>query len=143
VRQAVVSDVTCDCEGVLNCFIGAGGRQPTIPVHPLRPGEDYRMGVFLIGAYQETLGDLHNLLGDTGVVTVRLRNGRISYSRQLEGDSAEEVLSYLEYTPRDLLKRFRALTEDPVSGKKLADGEAEAIYRNYRRNLKSYTYFSS
>jgi arginine decarboxylase len=101
------------------------------------------MGVFLVGAYQETLGDLHNLLGDTSVVTVRLKNGKISYSQQLAGDTAAEVLSYLEYVPRDLLKRFRALTEDPLSARRVDEEAADAIYRNYRRNLKAYTYFSS
>jgi arginine decarboxylase len=141
-RQAVISDVTCDCEGVLNCFMDDAGKKTTIPLHPLRENEDYMMGVFLVGAYQETLGDLHNLLGDTSVVSVRIRNGKISYSRQLPGDTAAEVLSYLEYTPRDLLKRFRALTDDPPTSRKLDEETTEAIYRNYRRNLKSYTYFS-
>lgn len=142
-RQAVISDVTCDCEGVLNCFMDDAGKKTTIPLHPLKDNEAYMMGVFLVGAYQETLGDLHNLLGDTSVVTVRIRNGKISYSRQLAGDTAAEVLSYLEYTPRDLLKRFRALTDAPPTGRKLSEETTEAIYRNYRRNLKSYTYFSS
>ncbi len=142
-RQAVISDVTCDCEGVLNCFMDDAGKKTTIPLHPLKDNEAYMMGVFLVGAYQETLGDLHNLLGDTSVVTVRLQNGKISYSQQLAGDTAAEVLSYLEYVPRDLLKRFRALTEDPASAKRVDEEAAEAIYRNYRRNLKAYTYFSS
>ncbi len=141
-REAVISDITCDCEGVLNCFMDGDGRKSTIPLHPLEGNDSYMMGVFLVGAYQETLGDLHNLLGDTSVVTVRLLNGKITYSRQLNGDTAAEVLSYLEYTPRDLLKRFRALTEDPATAKKVTEEEAEAIYRNYRRNLKSYTYYS-
>lgn len=142
-RQAVISDVTCDCEGVLNCFMDDNGKKTTIPLHPLKDNEAYMMGVFLVGAYQETLGDLHNLLGDTSVVTVRLRNGRISYSRQLAGDTSAEVLSYLEYTPRDLLKRFRALTEEPLHGRAIDAEEADAIYKNYRRNLKNYTYFNS
>ncbi len=141
-REAVISDITCDCEGVLNCFMDGEGRKSTIPLHPLEGNDSYMMGVFLVGAYQETLGDLHNLLGDTSVVTVRLHNGKITYSRQLNGDTAAEVLSYLEYTPRDLLKRFRTLTEDPATAKKVSEEDAEAIYRNYRRNLKSYTYFS-
>lgn len=142
-RSAVISDVTCDCEGVLHCFIDDDGKQaPTIPLHALDSGENYYMGVFLVGAYQETLGDLHNLLGDTSVVTVRMQNGKISYSRQLGGDTAAEVLSYLEYEPRDLMKRFRALTDDPGVHKRCTPEEIEAICRNYRRNLKSYTYFS-
>jgi arginine decarboxylase len=140
-RDAVISDVTCDCEGVLNSFISEDGKRSTIPLHPLKPNEPYMMGVFLVGAYQETLGDLHNLLGDTSVVTVRIKGGKISYSRQLEGDTAAEVLSYLEYVPRDLLRRFRNLTEDPAAVKRVDPEKADAIYRNYRRNLKSYTYF--
>jgi arginine decarboxylase len=141
-REAVISDVTCDCEGVINCFIDENGKKSTIPLHPLKPGEPYMMGVFLVGAYQETLGDLHNLLGDTSVVTVRLVGGKISYSRQLAGDTAAEVLSYLEYVPRDLLKRFRSLTDNPVSSKPVDEATAETIYRFYRKNLKSYTYFT-
>jgi len=140
-RNAVISDVTCDCEGVLNSFITDEGKQSTIPLHALKDNDPYMMGVFLVGAYQETLGDLHNLLGDTSVVTVRIKSGKISYSRQLEGDTAAEVLSYLEYVPRDLLRRFRTLTDDPATAKRVDPEKAEAVYKNYRRNLKSYTYF--
>ncbi|MBP7948415.1 MAG: biosynthetic arginine decarboxylase [Verrucomicrobiales bacterium] len=146
-RQAVISDVTCDCEGTLNCFLGPKGtKRSTIPLHEIQEGQtwqDYLMGVFLVGAYQETLGDLHNLLGDTSVVTVRLRNGRISFSRQLPGDTAAEVLSYLEYEPRNLLKRFRALTDEAVENGKINESTAEEFYKSYRKNLKSYTYFTS
>ena len=81
----------------------------TLPLHELRPGEDYLLGVFLVGAYQETLGDLHNLFGDTNVASVRMGdNGEIEYARELDGDSVEDVLSYVEYDPRE--------TGDPVPG---------------------------
>lgn len=143
-RNAVISDVTCDCEGQISCFMdGSGNKRTTIPLHEIKDAEDYIMGVFLVGAYQETLGDLHNLLGDTSVVTVRLKNGRIVFSRQLAGDTNAEVLSYLEYEPRNLLKRFRALTEQAVESGKVTEEAAEIIYKNYRQNLKSYTYFAS
>ncbi len=144
-RQAVISDVTCDCEGTLTCFMTAkGAKRTTIPLHELQdPSQDYIMGVFLVGAYQETLGDLHNLLGDTSVVTARLKNGRIAFTRQLEGDSAAEVLSYLEYEPRNLLKRFRQLTDAAAETGKVTEEVAEEFYRNYRKNLKAYTYFTS
>ena len=144
-RQAVISGVTCDCEGTLTCFMTAkGAKRTTIPLHELQdPSQDYIMGVFLVGAYQETLGDLHNLLGDTSVVTARLKNGRIAFTRQLEGDSAAEVLSYLEYEPRNLLKRFRQLTDAAAETGKVTEEVAEEFYRNYRKNLKAYTYFTS
>ena len=122
---------------------GNGAKRTTIPLHEIKGNDDYIMGVFLVGAYQETLGDLHNLLGDTSVVTARLKNGKIAFSRQLAGDTNAEVLSYLEYEPRNLLKRFRALTDQAVESGKVTEEAAEVIYKNYRQNLKSYTYFAS
>ncbi len=142
-RNAVISDVTCDCEGQLSCFMDDEGKvRTTIPLHEMKDNEDYLMGIFLVGAYQETLGDLHNLLGDTSVVTARIKNGKIAFSRQLAGDTCAEVLSYLEYEPRNLLKRFRALTDAAVDSGKVTEEVAESFYRNYRSNLKSYTYFA-
>lgn len=142
-RNAIISDVTCDCEGQISCFLDSDGeKRTTIPLHDIKDNQDYIMGVFLVGAYQETLGDLHNLLGDTSVVTARLKNGRIAFSRQLSGDTNAEVLSYLEYEPRNLLKRYRALTDQAAENGKVSDETAEAFYRNYRSNLKSYTYFT-
>jgi arginine decarboxylase len=142
-RNAVISDVTCDCEGQLSCFMDEAGKvRTTIPLHEMKDNEDYLMGIFLVGAYQETLGDLHNLLGDTSVVTARLKDGKIAFSRQLAGDTCAEVLSYLEYEPRNLLKRFRALTDAAVESGKITEETAEVFYKNYRSNLKSYTYFA-
>ncbi len=142
-RNAIISDVTCDCEGQLSCFMDEDGvKRTTIPLHEIGEGDDYVMGVFLVGAYQETLGDLHNLLGDTSVVTARLKDGNIAFSRQLAGDTCEEVLSYLEYEPKQLLKRFRALTDSAVDAGKITEEVAESFYKNYRANIKSYTYFA-
>ena len=81
----------------------------TLPLHELHPDEEYYLGVFLVGAYQETLGDLHNLLGDTNVVSVTIspEDGRFEIVKELEGDSVADVLSYVEYSPQDLVERFR------------------------------------
>jgi arginine decarboxylase len=142
-RDAVISDVTCDCEGQISSFMTEKGvLKPTIPVHEISDHEDYIMGVFLVGAYQETLGDLHNLLGDTSVVTVRLKHGKIEYSKQLQGDTNAEVLSYLEFDPRKLIKGFRELTDSAVERERVSEEMAEEALKNYRKSLRDYTYFT-
>ncbi len=144
-REAVISDVTCDCEGQISSFLDSkGNSKPTIPLHELKGNDDYIMGVFLVGAYQETLGDLHNLLGDTSVVTVRLKeDGQIQFTKQLEGDTNAEVLSYLEFDPRQLAKGFRALADSAVERAKVGEEIAEQAMKNYRKALRGYTYFTA
>jgi arginine decarboxylase len=104
---ATVADITCDCDGKIDKFIDIHGVRKALPLHQLIPGEEYYLGVFLVGAYQETLGDLHNLFGDTNVVTIRVtEDGRYSLVRELEGDTVADVLSYVEYDPKSMLARF-------------------------------------
>ena len=91
-----------------------GEERRSLPVHDREAGEDYFIGVFLVGAYQETLGDLHNLLGDPNVVSVSLRDGRPVFTNEVEGDSVADVLSYVEYDPKDLEARFRRFAERAV-----------------------------
>ncbi|MFZ4767035.1 MAG: arginine decarboxylase, partial [Roseimicrobium sp.] len=109
----------------------------------VRVEDEYMLGIFLVGAYQETLGDLHNLLGDTNVVSVRLENGRLKYTRELEGDTVAEVLSYVEYDPKDLARRFRSLAEDAVIKKHISAKERAEIMAAYDAGLRGYTYFES
>lgn len=146
-REAVISDVTCDCEGQISSFMTSKGQlKPTLPVHDIAGDDEtaeYIMGVFLVGAYQETLGVLHNLLGDTSVVTVRLKNGKIEYTKQLAGDTNAEVLSYLEYEPRQLIKGFRELADSAVQREKVSEEMAEEAIKNYRKSLRDYTYFTT
>src|SRR5690606_32741739 len=90
-RNATFSDITCDCDGKIDAFIDLHDVRKTLPVHEVRPGEPYLMGVFLVGAYQETLGDLHNLFGDTNIVSVKLdADGHIDYTSEVKGDSVED-----------------------------------------------------
>ncbi|MEZ0387732.1 MAG: arginine decarboxylase, partial [Verrucomicrobium sp.] len=87
--------------------------------------------------------DLHNLLGDTNVVSVRIDNGKLKYTRELEGDTVSEVLSYVEYDPKEMVRRFRVLAEDAVLKKRITPKERFSIMEAYENGLRGYTYFES
>jgi len=100
------------------------------------------LAAFLVGAYQETLGDLHNLFGDTNVVSVQVdEDGDIDYVQELQGDSVGDVLSYVEYRPERLMEQFRALAEDAVKAKRITPAERREILAAYENGLRGYTYF--
>ena len=138
---AILADITCDCDGRMDEFLVAGERRRSLPLHSLKPGEEYLLGVFLVGAYQETLGDLHNLLGDTNVVSVGVKDGRVQYLSELEGDSVADVLSYVEYDPKRLVNRFRRLAEQAVQDGKITAQERRAMLAAYEDSIRGYTYF--
>ena len=116
--------------------------QKTLPVHPLREGEPYYFGVFLVGAYQETLGDLHNLMGDTHVVSVRINgDGSFDFVREMGGDSIADVLSYVEYQPQQLLEQFRRTAERAVRSGRIAPVERQNVLELFSASLRGYTYF--
>lgn len=140
-RSAVIADITCDCDGRLDRFIDLHDVKKSLPVHELREGEEYLLGVFLVGAYQETLGDLHNLLGDTNVVSVRIEDGKVVYDREIEGDTVADVLSYVEYDPARLVDQFRTLTEQAVREGRISARERKEIMNAYREGLRAYTYY--
>ncbi len=142
-RQATLADITCDCDGKINRFIDLHDVRYSLPVHPLND-EDYYMAIFLIGAYQETLGDLHNLLGDTNVVSVYVDDqGRPQYEREIAGDTVADVLSYVEYNPSDLLDRVRRVAERAVREGRLSPQDRRQIMAAYENGLRGYTYFES
>ncbi len=143
-RQATIADITCDCDGKINRFIDLHDVKNTLPVHKLLDNEDYCMGVFLVGAYQETLGDLHNLLGDTHVISVHVdESGQIEYAREIPGDTVADVLSYVEYNPSDLLDRMRKQAEVAVRAGAITPQERREIVAAYETGLRGYTYFES
>ncbi|GAA5146988.1 biosynthetic arginine decarboxylase [Prosthecobacter algae] len=144
-RNAVLSDITCDSDGKIDKFAHGGEICGSLPLHDpdFEKGEDYMLGIFLVGAYQETLGDLHNLLGDTNVVSVSIENGKLKYRREQEGDSVSEVLSYVEYDPKDLATRFRNLAESAVVSKRITATERREIMGAYDAGLRGYTYFET
>lgn len=138
---ATLADITCDCDGRIDNFIIDGEHQKHIPLHRLEEGEDYLIGVFLVGAYQETLGDLHNLLGDTNVVSVGVKDGKVQYARELAGDTIADVLSYVEYDTRDLVQRFRNLAERSVEQGRITPAQRRQIMDAYRESIGGYTYY--
>jgi arginine decarboxylase len=143
-RLATLSDITCDCDGKIDRFIDLHDVKEALPVHELRATEDYIMGAFLIGAYQETLGDLHNLFGDTNVVTVTCdEEGGFEFTHEIHGDAVQDVLSYVEYEPKDLVERFRELAESAVRAKRIAPQERRDILDAYSAGLRGYTYYEA
>ncbi|MDZ4198448.1 MAG: biosynthetic arginine decarboxylase, partial [Kiritimatiellia bacterium] len=140
-RDAVIADITCDCDGKINRFVDLQDVRHTLRLHTTN-GTDYVLGVFLVGAYQETLGDLHNLFGDTNVVNVRVgTDGRIEYAHEIDGDSVSDVLSYVEFEPQEMQRRIRARAEAAVREGRLSAEERREILSAYETGLRGYTYY--
>jgi arginine decarboxylase len=140
-RKAVLADITCDCDGKIDRFIDLHDVKRTLPLHDLN-GKDYYLGVFLVGAYQETLGDLHNLLGDTNVVSVKLGpDGGVEFAEEIAGDTVADVLSYVEYDVQDMLEQMRRTAEQAVRNGRISPEERREIMAAYESGLRGYTYF--
>jgi arginine decarboxylase len=142
-NRAVLADITCDCDGKIDRFIDKEDVAKVLPLHDFNPGEPYYLAVFLVGAYQETLGDLHNLLGDTNVVGVHLENGKPVYTHEVEGDTVADVLTYVEFDPKVLVTRFRDFAEKAVTEGRITPKERREILDRFREGLSGYTYFES
>ncbi|MEM7672855.1 MAG: biosynthetic arginine decarboxylase [Verrucomicrobiota bacterium] len=140
-RRAVISDITCDCDGRIDQFIQNQEITNTLQVHDWKPGDSYYLGAFLVGAYQETLGDLHNLLGDTNVVSVRFEpDGGFALTREIEGDSVSDVLSYVEYDPKNMIRIFREKAERAVRQEHISTQERKSIIATFEDGMRGYTY---
>jgi len=138
--QAILVDVTCDSDGKIERFPLHEGLSETLPLHSLAPGEEYYLGIFLTGAYQEILGDLHNLFGDTHAVHVRLDDGGYELEQVVEGESVSEVLDYVQFHETALTDRMRRQLNMARSQGRLTAREATAFLNFYREGLKGYTY---
>lgn len=141
-RHAVLTDITCDSDGKVDRFILADGVAPSLPVHTLPEDKPYYMGVFFVGAYQETLGDLHNLFGDTNVVTIDLRaDGGFDLLHEQEGDTISEVMSYVEFDPQDCVAEFRKMVDEAISTGALKAKDRKTLMGAYRDSINGYTYY--
>ncbi len=138
--KARLADLTCDSDGMVETFIDVEEVGTSLDVHPVREGEPYILGMFLGGAYQEILGDLHNLFGDTNVVHVRLEDYGYSVSNVIKGDSIYEVLRYLQYDPEDMIERVRKQAERALSAKRMTVSQLRAFMEHYEEALRGYTY---
>jgi len=140
-RRAVLADLTCDSDGKMDQFIDLRDVKHTLELHALN-GDAYYIGSFLVGAYQEILGDLHNLFGDTDAVHVRLDGGDYRVEHVVEGDSVNEVLSYVQYSKDDLVSRVRRAVEVALREKRLTMAESGRLLRRYEEALEGYTYLT-
>jgi arginine decarboxylase len=136
-RRAVLADLTCDSDGRIDQYVDADGIDVSLPLHVLRKGEPYRLGIFMIGAYQETLGDIHNLFGDTDAVNVRLTSdGSYELSHIKRGDTTDALLDYVGYDLQALRKAYR----DKIVAAGLDDAMAARCQAALETGLTGYTY---
>ena len=141
-RDATLEDITCDSDGRLDLFIGTHrGNTPTLKVHSLEPGESYQFGIFLIGAYQEILGDLHNLFGDTNTFHVSIQeDGCLKYEQIIEGEDVTDVLDYVQFKADELAGRVSGFLVNYVETGNITQKDADEFLKLYKDGLSGYTY---
>ena len=139
-RKATLQDITCDSDGKIANFVSEGRTSHVLPVHTLRRGEPYYLGVFLVGAYQEILGDLHNLFGDTNAVHLSVKDGSYHIDQIIDGETVEEVLEYVQYNPKKLVRQLEIWVTKSVKQGRISLEEGKEFLNNYRSGLYGYTY---
>ncbi|HBX88379.1 MAG TPA: arginine decarboxylase [Marinilabiliaceae bacterium] len=139
-RNATLQDITCDSDGKIDNFISTRNISHYLPVHALKPKDTYYIGVFLVGAYQEILGDLHNLFGDTNAVHVSVDNEGYQIDQIIDGETVAEVLEYVQYNPKKLVRTVETWVTSAVKAGKISAEEGKEFLSNYRSGLYGYTY---
>ena len=141
-RDATLEDITCDSDGRLDLFIGnSQGNEATLRVHSLEPEEQYQLGIFLVGSYQEILGDLHNLFGDTNTFHVSLQeDGSLKYEQIIEGENVTDVLDYVQFRADELAGRVSGFLTNYVENGNITQKDADEFLALYKEGLSGYTY---
>lgn len=142
-RRATLQDITCDSDGKIDMFIGKGDLSQTLPVHELIENEPYYIAVFLVGAYQEILGDLHNLFGDTNAVHINATKDGYEIKQIIDGETVADVLDYVQYNPKKLVRAMESWVTNCVKSGKISTAEGKEYLAIYRSGLYSYTYLES
>jgi arginine decarboxylase len=137
---ATLQDITCDSDGKIDHFIGTGEYSYNLQVHPLKKNESYYIGVFLVGAYQEILGDLHNLFGDTNAVHIAVENDKYVIKQVIDGETVAEVLDYVQYNSKKLVRTMESWVTTAVKEGKISASEGKEFLAIYRSGLYGYTY---
>jgi len=140
IRRGVLADVTCDSDGIIETFVGRGDTTQVLPMHPWQPGDPYYLGFFLVGAYQEVLGDLHNLFGDTNVVHVSSSPRGYAIDRTVEGERIADVLGYVQYDRREILAQIRVQVERALDRGAMTLEDSAPFVRRVEKHLDDYTY---
>lgn len=141
--RGTLADLTCDSDGKIDQFIDLRDVKHVLELHPLKPEEPYYLGMFLNGAYQEIMGNLHNLFGDTNAVHIHLTPKGYQIEHVVKGDTMREVLGYVQYDSEDLIESIRQQTEQALQEKRITIQESQLLLQNYERSLSRYTYLSS
>ena len=141
-RHAVLGDITCDSDGKVDQFVCGLKQKRTLLLHDVRSGEPYQLGVFLVGAYQEVLGDLHNLYGDTHAVHVDVREAGFKIQSIVKGDTVSEVLGYMQYNERELIENLQTAIESAIESGNIDNQQAGETISFYEKALAGYTYLS-
>ena len=139
-RTATIQDITCDSDGKINNFISDHGVVNALPIHPLKNNESYYIGVFLVGAYQEILGDMHNLFGDTNAVHISVYPDHYEIDQIIDGETVAEVLDYVQYSPKKLVRNVETWVTRSMKSGKITPEEGREFLSNYRSGLYGYTY---
>lgn len=137
-RRGVIVDLTCDSDGRIDHYVDAEGVDVSQPLHALRHGESYRLGIFMVGAYQETLGDIHNLFGDTDAVNVRVEGDGYTFAHIRRGDTTDLMLDYVGYDLEALRRSYR----ERIAGAGVTGAEAAKLYDALDGGLTAYTYLA-
>jgi arginine decarboxylase len=136
-RRGVLQDITCDSDGRIDNYVDGEGIESSLPLHDFRAGEQYLLGIFMVGAYQEILGDMHNLFGDTDSVNVDLLpDGTHRLSDPQRGDTVDSVLRYVQFNPSDLLRSYR----EKIARANLTPKQRESFLQELNAGLTGYTY---
>jgi len=139
-HQCTLQDVTCDSDGKINRFVSPGGCSNSITLHEPKANEPYYLGVFLVGAYQEILGDLHNLFGDTNAVHISLTKDGYEIAQVIDGESVADVLDYVEYSPKKLVRNLETWVTSSMKSGVITPEEGRQFLNNYKSGLYGYTY---
>ena len=139
-RTATIQDITCDSDGKVANFISHTGISHSLPIHPLKSNESYYLGVFLVGAYQEILGDMHNLFGDTNAVHISTYEDHYEIDQIIDGETVAEVLDYVQYSPKKLVRNVETWVTRSMKSGKITPEEGREFLSNYRSGLYGYTY---
>ncbi len=139
-RSATIQDITCDSDGKIDNFISTRNFSYYLPVHSLKAKEPYYIGVFLVGAYQEILGDLHNLFGDTNAVHISVSEKGYEIDQIIDGETVAEVLDYVQYNPKKMVRKVESWVMSSVKSGIITTEEGKEFLANYRSGLYGYTY---
>ena len=139
-KEATLQDITCDSDGKIASFITTRSVSNYLPVHSLKQKEHYYIGVFLVGAYQEILGDMHNLFGDTNAVHISVDEKGYSIDQVIDGETVAEVLDYVQFNPKKLVRTLETWVSKSVKEGKITVDEGKEFLSNYRSGLYGYTY---